>query len=107
MRVVVGKWCRDETAAGSRARVRYRLSVEVETERAVCLEMWRMNGRSAEATWEGSLWVPRRSFRAYGSVAWVGDWKWLGWQEARVGGDLRRGKQVVMAGKKRGGRRDG
>lgn len=103
MRVLVGKWCRDGRLQGSRARVRYRLNVEVETELAVCLEMWRMNGRSAEATWEGSLWVPRRSFRRTGGVAWVGDWKWFSWRDARPGGDLKRGKQVVMAGKKRGG----
>jgi hypothetical protein len=107
MRVIVGKWCRDETPVGSRARARYRLSVENETERAVCLEMWRMNGRSAEPTWEGSLWVPRSAFRDYGGRAWVHDWKWMSWREVRPGGNLERGKRVVMAGKKRGGKGNG
>lgn len=104
MRIIVGKWCKDETPMGSRERARYRVSVEVETERAVCLEMWRMNGRSPEPRWEGSLWVPRRSFRVNGSIAWVGDWKWFGWGEVRPGGNLERGKRVVMAGKKKGGK---
>jgi hypothetical protein len=107
MRVIVGKWCKDERLPGSRAQARYRLSVENETERAVCLEMWRMNGRSPEPAWVGSLWVPRPAFRVSGSIAWVGDWKWFYWRDPREVGALESGKKAVLAGKKKGGKGDG